>query len=410
MPDRGQMEAMKRQAVRQVDSRLVRFAFPSVRGNNEGERLASWSLRLALVVFLSGAASAQAAEIKIGWLGLEGDGLAGLKLALADDNASGRFLGQTYALDSMTLSAKDDPAAALARLASSGIRFVVVDLPAETLIKLADSPPAKGLVILNAGAAEDSLRNAQCRRNVLHTIPSRAMSADALAQVLVRRNWKRWGMLVGSAPADSLYAEALRRAARKFGAKLVAEKPWTYTRDAQRTAEGEIALLTRDWSVDVVMVADEANEFGDSVPYNTFDPRPVAGTQGLTASAWHPTHDQWGATQLQNRFQALAHHPMTEKDFAAWAAGRAVGEAAMRARSAEPAKIEAAMRAEDFALAVFKGRAAAFRPWDGQLRQPILVNWARAVVTTAPQEGFLHPVTDLDTLGTDKGESTCVPR
>jgi len=371
-----------------------------------------------------GTGAATAAEIRVGWLSmlpasapaasvLDGPvptdlGLAGLKLAIADDNASGRFSGQSYVLEDITLPPDGDPAAALARLADHGIRFIVADLPAAALLRAAASPQAAGLTILNAGAADDSLRNNECRRNLLHTIPSRAMQADAVAQVLIRRNWKTWGLLVGSDPADTLRAVAIRHAARKFGARLVAEKPWTYTRDAQRSAEGEVALLTRDWSVDVVMVADEAGAFGDGVPFNTFDPRPVAGTQGLTASAWHPAHDQWGATQLQNRFRALAHRAMAEPDFAAWVAGRAVGEAAMRAGSADPARIDATMRAEDFTLAVYKGRTASFRSWDGQLRQPMLVAWPRAVVATAPQEGFLHPVTDLDTLGTDKGESACV--
>ena len=168
-------------------------------------------------------------------------------------------------------------------------------------------------------------------------------------------------------------------------------------------------LVVDGWD-DVVVVADEAGAFGDTVMFNTWDPRPVAGTQGLTASAWSPVFDQWGATQMQNRFRARAGRAPTERDFAAWAAGRAVAEAAMRAKSDDPARIKAMLADPDFTMAVFKGRAASFRPWDGQLRQPILVGWARAVVTTAPQDGFMHPLTDLDTLGTDRGEKKCAAR
>ena len=381
------------------------------------------AMGLALLILMATSA-AKAAEIRLGWLGmrpasdravsvLDGPppddvGLAGLRQAIADDNAGGRFLNQTYRLEEITLSAEAEAGSALARLARSGIRFVVADLPAPLLLNLASSPDGTGMLFLNAGAEDDSLREGQCRRNVLHTIPSRAMQADALAQVMIRRNWKRWAMLVGPGPEDGLRAAALRRAARKFGAKIASEKPWTYTRDAQRNAEGELAAITRDWSYDILMVADETDEFGDVAMFNTFDPRPVAGTQGLTASAWHPAHDQWGATQLQNRFRAQSRRAMTEHDFAAWTAGRAVGEAAMRSRSTDPDRIMATLRSEDFALAVYKGRTASFRAWDGQLRQPMLVGWARAVVAVAPQEGFLHPITDLDTLGADKGENVCV--
>ncbi len=367
---------------------------------------------LAIVMLLAATPAAPAADIRLGWLatGSGDEGLDGLKLAVADDNASGRFLGQAYTLEPVILPPGGDAVAGLKQLADKAIRFVVADLPAADLIRAADAAAATGLVLIDAGAADDSLREGECRRNLLHTRPSRAMLADGLAQVLVRKSWKSWLLVVGPEPADRLYAAAIRRAAAKFGARIVAERPWTYTRDAQRTAEGESVALTQGVSYDVVVVADEAGAFGDSMVFNTWEPRPVAGTQGLTASAWSPVHDQWGATQVQNRFRAQAGRAMTERDFAAWAAGRAVGEAAMRGRTSDPARIEAAMRGSDFTLAVFKGRAASFRPWDGQLRQPILVGWARAVVAVAPQEGFLHPFTDLDTLGSDQGEKKCAAR
>lgn len=367
------------------------------------------------------AATARADEVRVAWLGapptgdraptvLDGPsprdlGLAGLRLAMADNNAGGRFSGQSFRL--VEMEAGPD---VLGRLGREGVRFVVADLPSADLLVLADRARGSGLVLINAGAQDDSLREGECRTGLLHTMPSRAMQADALAQVLVRRDWRKWGLLVGPAPADQLRAAAIRRAARKFGARIVHEKPWTFTRDPQRNAEGEVAAITRDWSYDVLMVADESDEFGDTAVFNTFQPRPVAGTQGLVASAWHPAHDQWGATQAQHRFRAQAGRPMAEKDFAAWVAGRAIGEAVLRARSADARRIEAALRDPAFALPVYKGRAAGFRPWDGQLRQPMLVGWARAVVAVSPQEGFLHPLTDLDTLGTDKGENACAPR
>ena len=367
---------------------------------------------LAAVMPLVAVSAAQAAEIRVGWLatGAAQDGREGLRLALADNNASGRFLGPSYTLEPVTVPPGGDAAEGLRQLAAESVHFVVADLPAADLPKAADQAAAAGLVLIDAGSTDDALREGDCRRNLLHTRPSRAMLADGLAQVLVRKSWKSWLLVVGTDPADRLYAAAIRRAAAKFGARIVAERPWTYTRDAQRTAEGESVALTQGPSYDVVVVADEADAFGDTMVFNTWEPRPVAGTQGLTASAWSPVHDQWGATQVQNRFHAQAGRAMTERDFAAWEAGRAVGEAAMRARSSDPAVIEAAMRGPDFTLAVFKGRAASFRPWDGQLRQPILVGWAGAVVAVAPQEGFLHPLTDLDTLGTDQGEKKCATR
>ena len=71
----------------------------------------------------------------------------------------------------------------------------------------------------------------------------------------------------------------------------------------------------------------KSDEFGDYLSYHTFDPRPAAGTQGLVPSAWARPHEQWGATQLQERFLRQAKRWMTDRDYAAWMAVRAIGEA-----------------------------------------------------------------------------------
>ncbi|HYN39721.1 MAG TPA: branched-chain amino acid ABC transporter substrate-binding protein, partial [Rhodospirillales bacterium] len=249
--------------------------------------------------------------------------------------------------------------------------------------------------------------NADCRRFLLHTIPSRGMLADALAQYLVKKTWTRWLLVAGATPEDALYAEAVRHAAKRFGGNVVAERSWAATFDARRTAQEEVPVLTQGERYDVLVVADEAGAFGDYLLYRTWDPRPVAGTQGLVAAGWLPTQEQWGALQLHSRFEKRADRLMTARDYAAWAAVRSVGEAAIRIRSADPAAIDAYIRSPEFELAAFKGRKLSYRAWDGQMRQPIPLGWARALVSMSPQEGFLHPATELDTLGTDAPETGC---
>lgn len=338
------------------------------------------------------------------------EGLAGLQIAIADNNSSGRFTHQKFTLETVSLPDEKDARESLLKLVKSGIRFVVVDLPAPLLARLAADPQLAQITLFNAGAPDDQLRGADCRTNILHTLPSRSMLTDALSQVLIKKDWRKWLLIVGSDPNDEAYAAALRRSAHKFGAKITAERRWTFTRDSRHTAEGEITTLTQDADYDVVVVADEDGNFGDDFLFNTWKPRPVAGTQGLVAAAWHPAYAKWGSEQLQNRFKAQAGRSMSPIDFAAWEAGRAVGEAAMRSRSTDSSVLAKAMRQDDFALAAYMGRTLNFRPWDGQLRQPIMVAWARSLVAVAPEEGFIHQDTDLDTLGVDKGESKCVLR
>ncbi|MGB8275479.1 MAG: ABC transporter substrate-binding protein [Alphaproteobacteria bacterium] len=336
------------------------------------------------------------------------EGEAGAKLAIDDNNTTGTFTHQKFELETVTVPLKGDVVAAFKKLVAEGQHFIIVDLPAADLLKLADLPEAKDTLLFNAGAREDSLRNQDCRTNVLHVIPNRAMLADALAQYLLVKKWNKWFLVVGDQPGDRLYADAVKRAAKKFGAKIVEERKWEYSPEkVRRTEAQEIPIFTQNVSYDILVVADESDNIGDQLMYQTWDPRPVAGTQGLIPTAWHPTHDKWGATQLQHRFERLAHRWMTPVDYAAWIAVRSLGEAALRTTTTDFAKLRDYMLSPEFGVGAFKGVPVNYRSWDRQLREPILVAWARTVVSITPLDQFIHPVTNLDTLGYDKPESTC---
>ena len=341
------------------------------------------------------------------------DGIAGARVAIGDNNTTGRFVGQQFALDEKPV---DDPAAlpaALGALAEAGRRLIIADLPAPQLLAVADLPAAKNVTLLNVAAPDDELRGKDCRANVLHVLPARSMLTDALVQYLVAKRWRNVLLVPGPSAADRAYAEAAKRSIKKFGAKLVAEKPWTYDPGAQRTDTGhyaiaaEVARFTQGLSYDVLLVADENEAFGMDLPYRTTDPRPVVGTAGLTPTAWARPHEQWGATQLQNRFHRQAGRWMSERDYAAWMAVRAIGEAATRTKSTDPGTIAPYLRSDKFDLAAFKGVKLSFRPWDGQLRQPVLLADANSLVSVSPQPGFLHQYSELDTLGVDRPETQC---
>ncbi len=337
-------------------------------------------------------------------------GLRGAELGLRDSNATGRFVGLSFALTSQVVEPGADIRAAFAGLvAGQGKpRFVVVNAPAADLLALADAPEAKDTVLLNIGATDTRLRDADCRARMLHVIPSRAMLTDALVQLLVFKRWSRILLVSGPEAADGLYAESLRRSARKFGARIVAETSFDARgADLRDSALREFALSTRGPEHDVVAVADEAGEFGTNLVYNTEAPRPVVGTQGLSPAAWGRAVEAWAAAQLQDRFRKLAGRTMDPTDWAGWMAVHTVGEAAVKLKSADPAAIAKLMLSPTFEVGGFKGRALSFRAWNGQLRQPLYLLWPGAVVGTAPVEGFLHRTTELDTLGLDRPESAC---
>lgn len=381
-------------------------------------------LVLGLVVGMSSEPSrAQSAPpLVIGWLGQEIDrpptlanvppppeneGLIGARLGVADTNSTGRFLKLSYRLEERILPPDGDPAQALADFAAQGISLVITGLEAPALERALQAPAAATMTFLNAYAMDDALRGEKCQTNVLHTIPARAMLTDGLAQALIVKRWTRWLLITGPQPADALYAAAIKRSAQKFGAKIVEEKQWTGEGDLRRSAQTELVAFTRSKDYDVVVVADEAGDFGDYLPFNTDLPRPVVGTQGLMPVAWHWAVETWGAGQLQNRFERAANRPMQSRDWAGWMAARALGEASTRAASTDPAQVTTALFDPTFSVAGFKGVPLSFRPWDQQMRQPILLAWARALVSVAPFDGFLHPTNDLDTLGMDRPESAC---
>jgi ABC transporter substrate binding protein (PQQ-dependent alcohol dehydrogenase system) len=344
----------------------------------------------------------------------ENDGVAGARLAIEDNNTTGTFLNQRFTLEEVRPKDGDDAAKAAIALADRNIGFIIADLPADALLKAADAVRDRGTVVFNAGAVDDRLREQDCRANVIHTAPTRSMLADGLAQYLVWKQWKRWLLVTGSHDDDKLYADALRRSAARFGAKIVQERVFEDTGGARRTDSG-VTLIQRQMPVftqgapayDILVAADESEVFAPYLPYRTWDSRPVAGSAGLVPKSWDAAHDQWGAVQMQNRFLKLNSRRMTALDMQAWSAARMIGEAASRVNSGDPKKLLDFLKGPNFSIAAFKGQRLTLRDWNLQLRQPILLVDGRMVVSVSPQEGFLHQVSELDTLGVDRPETRC---
>lgn len=336
-------------------------------------------------------------------------GFSGVELGVSDSNRGGRFVGVQSALHPLIVLPGEDIRSAVAPILADGQpHFLILNAPAVDVLEVADMPAARRSLIFNIGSADDALRGRDCRANVLHVAASRSMLADALAQFLVFKRWTKILLLSGVTKPDQLYAEALRRGFRKFGLKIVADRSFdAHGSDLRDSPLREFSLLTRASEYDVVAVADEADAFGRQVVYNTDLPRPVVGTHGLSPAAWGPPVEAWAAAQLQSRFQKQAHRWMRPVDYAGWMAAHMIGEAAMQLRSTSASAIRALVVDPKFEIGGFKGRVLSYRSWDGQLREPIFDLWHDAVVATAPLEGFLHPKTDLDTLGIDAPETAC---
>jgi ABC transporter substrate binding protein (PQQ-dependent alcohol dehydrogenase system) len=354
-------------------------------------------------------------------------GVAGAKMGIEENNAGGRFTGHDYSLDVVSVSSAEKAVEALQKLLDSDHHYIIVDASAPTLLKLADWAKDKDVLLFNISATDVSLRQENCRANVMHIVPDRYMLADALAQYLVTMKWTDWLLVHGSTPADLAYAEAIKRAAGRFGAKIVDVREYKDTSGGRRDDVGTIPPSAEAGSpgkqaslngaipagpdYQIIMVADEDQLFGPFMPYRGgADPRPVAGTTGLTATTWSAGHEKWGATQANNNFEKDFNRLMLPIDYQAYVAARAIGEAITRNPDGDFATVSAFIHGPDLQLAPFKGIKQQFRPWDGQFRQPIIIATDKVPVSFSPQRGFphaSHPEIEVDTLGIDEPESQC---
>ncbi len=325
-----------------------------------------------------------------------------LKVALDEGKFELDAAGAAVDLATVEVPSADAAKAAATAAERGGAAVVLTDLPADWTLAVAD---AVRLPVFNLGAADDRLRQQDCRARLYHLIPSERMRSDALAQYLVARKWTRVLVLVGSDPRDAARAATAQASMRRYGLQVAATKPFKRSADPRERDLANPLLLTAGAQYDVVWVVDSDGEFARQLPYQTVLPRPVVGDGGLVALAWHHQFERFGAPQVSRRFTRSAKRPMTAHDWSAWMAGKALVAAAAGAPKGPPAAWAQALGKS--VLDGSKGVTMEFRPWDGQLRQTMLLTDGQGVIAQAPVDGVLHPSNVLDTLGADAPEKLC---
>ena len=325
-------------------------------------------------------------------------------IAVSVDEAQFELEASKSSIKLKTEGALDMAAARATALAAekSGANLLVLNLPSAWLAAIAG---AVKIPVLNVGASADSLRENECSANLFHLLPSDRMRTDALAQALTARKWTNVLVLHGASAEDATRSAVAQASMKRYGLKIVAARPFKLSTDPRERALGNLTLLTTGLNYDVVWVVDSDGEFARSLPYNTALARPVAGDGGLVALAWQPQFERFGAPQVSRRFSKAAKRPMTDHDWAAWMAGKAMVAAVAATQKLDAAAVHKALL--DANLDGSKGVAMQFRPWDRQLRQPLLLTDGQGVQGIMPLEGVMHPRNVLDTLGGDEPEKLC---
>lgn len=329
------------------------------------------------------------------------------KLAIKESRFAAQKKGVKFALEKHEVGALDQIPALISTLEEEGTQFFLLDLPSEGVSLAAKSSDVEKSTLFNLSALDNHLRNESCQSNLLHVAPSRQMLTDAMAQYLVSKKWKEVLVLYGEKSGDKIYLDSLKESAKKFGLDLVAEKPYTLGNDPRERYRNSISLLTAKDDYDVLFVVDSTGEFAIDVPYALLKPRPVVGAAGLVADWWHWAWERNGAPQVNKRFLKKSKRHMTGYDWSAWLSVKLLAEALLRQDQFDVNGLQSALQQPEFIIDGAKGYPLNFRSWNNQLRQPVFLSSLNRVINRAPIEGFLHPVNNLDVLGSDKAENRC---
>ena len=380
---------------------------------------------LLALAFLIVAGAAAAKDLRIGYLSLADDpryvqdwGYArlivpppihtvdGARMAVSDLAFVAEAVNLNPVLDARA-SGPDGLAASLQAMVADGAVVVVLDLPAAMVEVVAKAAADLPVTLINATAPEDRLRTA-CYPNMLHSGPSLRMTMDSYVQYLRAMNWLKVLVLVGEDPSDQGLADAFASSAERLRLEIVDSRTFTLAANPAAREGNNVRLLTSGLDYDVVFVADTRGEFSRYIPYATQLPRPVIGSAGLTAQAWHWAMERDGATQVSSRFDKMTNgRKMSSADWSVWVAVKSVIAAYSKVQGEDQAAVLAYLKSPKFRLDGSKGVTLNYRSWDGQLRMPILLSTWDAVIAIAPVEGYLHPDTTLDTLGADQAEFVC---
>ena len=290
----------------------------------------------------------------------------------------------------------------------------ILDLPLETMERVAKIADELKMVTVNVRHSNASLRESLCLEHLFHTIPSDNMYFDALSQFLVFRGWRKVLVIQGPTTTDNNRADALTSSLEKFGASIVDRRTFTLSHHPDDRDKNRPDFLTGGVSYDVVAVVDSEKDYGRYLQYSTRSARPVVGDVGLTPTSWHYALERYGAPQLNERYRTFkigeplgAQVAMTDAEFAAWSAVKLVTNSINSRRNDASFNLKSLLDDPASQVDLYKGTRGSIRRWNHQLRQPILLSTADAVVAVAPMPKFLHPKHYVDTLGKDEPESVC---
>ena len=332
---------------------------------------------------------------------------AGAQLAVEELKQFKRIAKAHFSLKRVSVTDPFDMIAEILKMRESGVQFFLIDAPEHILSEVAKQTHDQGIYLFNTTAIGDALRNEDCQQHLFHFAASRAMLTDAIVQYLVSQKWNRVLVLRGPLPEDFKMTQAFERSAEHFGLNIIKTRNFLLGNDPRARETNDLDFLTGKARYDAVFVADADGEFSLGIPFATQDPATVTGTSGIVPRVWHWSYLRHGAPQVHGRFERMHGRRMGQPDWGAWVALKTLGMAIARSKTTDPVKVVDYLRSGELRIDGSKGPGLSIRPWNNQLRQPILLTTENWTITRAPIEGFRHRTNDLDTIGFGERDTTC---
>ena len=334
--------------------------------------------------------------------------IAGAELGLKDIKPFQRMSKVKFNLVKKRIKNNEDSAEVIYKhILENNIKFILLDFPASELLKITNKIIELNITSINVSSKNNELRSSKCNKNLFHTIPSERMLSDSLAQYLSEKKWRKILVLTGPLEIDKLKSNSFIESAKQFGLKIIDNRNFVLGNDPRAREQNDLDFLTGSAKYDAVYIADTLKEFSYRVPFATHNPAIVIGSSGLIPRAWHWSYLRHGAPQVHGRFERMHKRRMTEEDWAAWVAMRAIAEAIVRFKDNENFSFNDAFINKEFKLDGSKGPVLNFRSWNRQLRQPIMLSTENWVTSIAPLSSFVHRENNLDTIGMDNKTSKC---
>lgn len=290
------------------------------------------------------------------------------------------------------------------------------------------------IIYLNTMSRSEALRGTQCHRLTFHVEASLAMYADAIGQWLIRKAKKtRWGFLTPDSKGGAEMERLTKRALRRYKGTTIARKVVPARTQDYRAALSALAkggpdvimlnlagpsLLTAlaqiadlDLKVEVAGPGMEAVEFWQADP---------AKLTGVWPALWFHAFRKYSGRELNKRMNKAFGRPAESHAWASYMATKAVWEGVLKGGRADTASLVSFFE-KGRGVDAHKGVALSFRPWDHQLRQPLLVLRSTVPAKDASRWDIFKLVGEvplrgtpgesraaiLDTLGLSKAESMC---